>query len=393
MAVTPLPFLDRTAATFKTDVDAFFAQKLPQFSVEVNQVASAADSSASAANTSKNAAAGSATSAATSATNAANSATAANTSKTNAATSETNAAGSATAANTSKNAAAGSATAAATSATNAANSATRAENAAASISNGPVTSVNGKTGVVSLVKADLGLSLADNVSVKALGIGWSPLMPDTPDIDSVLLGNGWYSFGPNTAGTKPAGEDRGVIVVAGRAFQADSRGYQMWFSEAVTRVYTRRNIAGEWTPWVPITRPAFSASQKRLPLVVSDAGSAEMWGNVLSVPTYLDRSITAGAAAAQALDVSLYSIFDYGLTVNTTLSFTNLPSLVGETITIVVRIRQNASPKTITWPGNITWLTAGGLTPPTPGASQVIEYVLSTVGGGANWYGRVGAAT
>jgi hypothetical protein len=257
-----------------------------------------------------------------------------------------------------------------------------------------VTSVNGKTGAPVLSKADIGLSLADNVSVKALGIGWSPLMPDTPDIDSVLLGNGWYSFGPSTLGTKPAGEDRGVILVAGRAFQADSRGYQLWFTEAFTRIYTRRNLAGDWTPWVPITRPAFSASQKRLPLVVSDAGSAEAWGNILSVPTYLDRSLTAAAAAAaQALDMSLYSIFDFGLTVNTTLSFTNLPTLVNETTTIVIRIRQNASPKTITWPSNISWLTPGGLTPPTPGASQIIEYVLSTVGGGANWYGRVGAAT
>lgn len=156
MAVTPLPFLDRTAASFKTDVDAFFAQKLPQFAVEVNQVVAAADASASAANTSKNAAASSATNAATSATNAASSATAANTSKTNAATSETNAASSASAANTSKNAAAGSATAAATSATNSEASAVRAKAAADSIASGPVTSVNSKTGVVSLSASDVG---------------------------------------------------------------------------------------------------------------------------------------------------------------------------------------------------------------------------------------------
>lgn len=269
MAVTPLPVLDRTAPTFKTDTDTFFGTQLPAFSVEVNGVvssveATAADANASkvaaaasaaaalasknlaatsetnaltsksAASTSATAASGSATAAATSATNAlasknsastsetnalasknaaatsatnagtseanalasknaastsataaAGSATAAATSATNAATSETSAVASAAAALTSKSAAATSATtaatsatnagtsetnalasknAAATSATNAANSAIAAANSAASISSGPVTSVNGKTGVVVLAKADLGLGSVDNTS-------------------------------------------------------------------------------------------------------------------------------------------------------------------------------------------------------------------------------------
>lgn len=34
MPITPLPSLDRTATTFKEDVDVFFATELPQFSVE-----------------------------------------------------------------------------------------------------------------------------------------------------------------------------------------------------------------------------------------------------------------------------------------------------------------------------------------------------------------------
>ena len=58
MAVTPLPALDRTSATFKVDVDAFFASSLPTFSVqveaarvEVNAKESAASDAASTANT------------------------------------------------------------------------------------------------------------------------------------------------------------------------------------------------------------------------------------------------------------------------------------------------------------------------------------------------------
>ncbi|WP_081955329.1 carbohydrate binding domain-containing protein [Pseudomonas lutea] len=160
MAVTPLPFLDRTAATFKSDVDAFFAQKLPQFSVEVNQVATAADASAESANAAKTAAATSANNAGTSATNAANSASAASSSKTAAAASETNAANSASAASSSKSAAA-------TSETNAAQSAAAAKASADSIGSGPVTSVNTKTGVVSLSAADVGALASGGTAVAA----------------------------------------------------------------------------------------------------------------------------------------------------------------------------------------------------------------------------------
>lgn len=51
MAITPLPSLDRTSATFKTDVDTFFATQLPTFSTQVNSVATDASTSASTATT------------------------------------------------------------------------------------------------------------------------------------------------------------------------------------------------------------------------------------------------------------------------------------------------------------------------------------------------------
>lgn len=261
MAVTPLPFLDRTSATFKTDTDTFFGSQLPTFSVEVNQVATDAQASATAANNSKTAAATSATNAGTSATNAANSATAANTSKTNAATSETNAANSATAANNSKTAAATSATNAATSATNSEASAVRAKQAADSISSGPVTSVNSKTGVVTLNKTDLGLSLVDNLSVFARGMTASPAVLTTVvNIDEYLtLTNGWYGVAPTSTGVKPTGEGWGTLLVAGRAFQSDARVNQFFFSEAggSAQLYVRSNVGGTWSAWAGIANTDF----------------------------------------------------------------------------------------------------------------------------------------
>jgi hypothetical protein len=395
MAVTPLPFLDRTAATFKNDVDAFFATKLPTFSVQVNQVATDAQSAADAANTSKNAAGTSATNAKTSETNAANSASAANTSKSNAATSATNAADSATAANTSKNAAANSATAAATSATNSESSAVRAKQAADSISSGPVTSVNSKTGVVTLNKADLGLSLVDNLSVFARGMTASPsVLSIVGNMDDYLtLTNGWYGVGPTSAGAKPPGETWGSLFVAGRAFQSDARVNQFFFSESTTRVWLRRNSGGSWSGYRELTRPLPGSSGIRKPLVGSADGVNDEWSNILSIANYLDKSFTGTAAAAQTLDVSVYSIFDFLLAAATTFSFANVPSLAGETITVVVRIRQDSTARLITWPSNITWLTPQGISPQTPTVGQIVEYIFSTVGSPANWYGRVGAST
>ena len=397
MPVTPLPFLDRTAATFKTDTDTFFGSQLPQFSVEVNQVAGAADASAAAALASKNAAA-------TSATNAANSATAANTSRTNAATSATNAgtsasnaadsatasAASATAANTSKNAAAGSAT-------NAAASAVRAEAAATSIGNGPVTSVNGKTGVVALVKADVGLALVDNISVSARGIvGVSGDIGVISNLDDPTMSNGWYGVGVAATGARPLSGIYGTVVVSGGIFRnADSRTSQTFYTTSNTplRIFSRHCINSTWSQWIEITRPAL-AEKARKPLTPGDGATGEEWSDTLSIPKYIDKLVRPSTvAAAYALDLAASSVFDLMLSVNTTLSLTNVPAMTNECLTVVVRVRQSAAPKTITWFSNITWLTAGGIVPPTPGASQIIEYILSTTGIAGSWFGRVGAST
>jgi len=65
MAITPLPALDRTDATFKADVDEFFATELPTFSVEVEAARVAIVASEAATAASATAAAGSATTATT----------------------------------------------------------------------------------------------------------------------------------------------------------------------------------------------------------------------------------------------------------------------------------------------------------------------------------------
>ena len=496
MPVKPLPFLDRTAATFKNDTDTFFGSLLPQFSVEVNQVSTdlttasasalasknAAAASAAAALSSKNAAATSETNAATSednalasknaaatsATGASGSATAAATSRTNAATSETNAlasknaaatsatnastseanalaskntattqatnagasatasAGSATAAAASATAASGSATAAAgsataantskvnaatseanslasknaaaTSATNAAASAAQALQAAAGIADGPVTSVNGKTGVVALVKADVGLGNVDNVSVAASGIARTSF-PYIANIDDYTLTNGWYAVSGAAlapAGTIPStSTGYGVLRVSGRNFSASgARTWQEFFhiENGDVSKHERSCQGGVWYPWVKTSLPGMAGNARR-PLTPGEAATGMQWSDTLSIPKYIDKLSTATAAASHALNLSVATVFDLTFSVNTTFTISNMPSLSGESLTLVIRIRQNAAPKTIAWFSGITWLTPGGLVPAVPAASQIVEYILSTTGTGTTWVGRVGAST
>lgn len=123
-----------------------------------------AASSATSASGSATAAAGSATSASGSATTATTQASNASTSATNAASSATAAAGSATSASTSAGTATTQAGIATTQAGIATTKAAEAAASAASIAGGPVTSVAGKTGVVTLAKADVGLGNVDNTS-------------------------------------------------------------------------------------------------------------------------------------------------------------------------------------------------------------------------------------
>jgi hypothetical protein len=111
---------------------------------------------------------------------------------------------------------------------------------------------------VNLAKADLGIPLVDNLSVIAKGLlAASGQTPAAANIDNfTTLTNGWYSVLDTTTGTKPAGEVWGTLLVSGRAFQADSRTNQLFFSEASNRVYYRRSNGGVWSTWLDLlTKP------------------------------------------------------------------------------------------------------------------------------------------
>jgi hypothetical protein len=235
----------------------------------------------------------------------------------------------------------------------------------------------------------------DNVSVKAAGMGITTLLSDAPNIDDYTLPNGWYGVGPGSVGVRPLGSNSGVLQTSSRAFGTTTRVNQLFFVETgvAPRLFIRINYNTVWTDWTEITLPALTGNARK-PLTPGEGATVAGWGDTLSIPKYIDKLLFYGTSAASfALDISRATVFDITLSVNTIFTLSNMPSLSGESLTLVIRVRQAAAPKTIAWFAGITWLTYGGVVPPTPGANQIIEYVLSTTGTGATWVGRVGAST
>lgn len=108
---------------------------------------------------------------------------------------------------------------------------------------------------------------------------------------------------------------------------------------------------------------------------------------------YVDKVyVNATATGTVNLDLSAYTVFDLTLTGNTTLTFSNAPTLSSESLTIVVRLTSGATGYSITWFSGITWLTSGGTAPTAPAANKITEFVITSQNG-TTFLGRKGAST
>ena len=103
-------------------------------------------------------------------------------------------------------------------------------------------------------------------------------------------------------------------------------------------------------------------------------------------------NLTVGPGA-QSLDLSTNDYFNLLLNGATTLTLTGVPSLINsEYVGFIVKVGQGATPDSLTWFGNITWLTTDGLAPNAPAAGKSREYLFTTVDG-TNFIGRAGSGT
>ena len=95
----------------------------------------------------------------------------------------------------------------------------------------------------------------------------------------------------------------------------------------------------------------------------------------------------------QSLNLTNYDYFNLLLTGATTLTLAGIPTLTNSEYTgFVVNVKQGATPYSLTWFANITWLTTNGLAPAAPAANKSREYVFTTANG-TDFVGRVGSGT
>jgi hypothetical protein len=95
----------------------------------------------------------------------------------------------------------------------------------------------------------------------------------------------------------------------------------------------------------------------------------------------------------QTLNLTNYDYFNLLLGGATTLSLSGIPTLTNSEYTgFVVNVKQGATPYSLTWFANITWLTTGGLAPDAPAANKSREYLFTTANG-TDFVGRVGSGT
>lgn len=98
-----------------------------------------------------------------------------------------------------------------------------------------------------------------------------------------------------------------------------------------------------------------------------------------------DAEAITSAAGAATLDLSSATNFTHTLSENVTYTFSN-PAASGKASAFTLKVVQDATDRTITWPASVDW--AGGTAPTiSTGSGAVDYYVFITTDGGTNYYG------
>lgn len=98
--------------------------------------------------------------------------------------------------------------------------------------------------------------------------------------------------------------------------------------------------------------------------------------------TFTSVSSTAGAAT---IDCETGNVFAITLTENTTFTFSNPPAS-GTGYGFTLKVTQDSTARTVTWPASVDWANASAPTLST-GSGEVDVFVFFTHDGGTTWYG------
>ena len=109
--------------------------------------------------------------------------------------------------------------------------------------------------------------------------------------------------------------------------------------------------------------------------------------NVTTLPggTVGNSTAITSSSNAATINLRLGDSFTHTLSENVTYTFSNPPAS-GKLAVFILKVVQDSSARTITWPGTVDW--AGGTAPTlSTGSGDVDIFVFLTVDGGSNYYG------
>ena len=116
-------------------------------------------------------------------------------------------------------------------------------------------------------------------------------------------------------------------------------------------------------------------------VVTSDANGVTKFDNGIQEES---TAVTSSSNAA-TLNLRDGSVFTHTLSENVTYTFSN-PAASGYASAFTLKVTQDSSARTITWPGSVDW--AGGTAPTlSTGSGDVDVFVFMTVDGGTIYYG------
>ena len=220
-------------------------------------------------------------------------------------------------------------------------------------------------GVTSNVQTQLNAKLADVVSDTSPQLGGNL---DMNGQDIVTTSNADLELAPN--GT-------GKVVVKGNDNQGSIVLNCENNSHGITIQSAPHSASATYTVKLPNTLGLTNASA----LVTSDANGVVSFDN----GTIEESTAITSSSNAATINLRDGNVFTHTLSENVTYTFSN-PAASGRASAFILKVTQDSSARTITWPGSVDWASA---TAPTITATNagVDVFGFLTVDGGTTYYG------